>query len=107
MLWNLFIRTLALLQRNKCVLWKGMWTMTVAYFVFATYAILDEAVLNGLPVNTTDDFAHLCVAYPKFFFNALITSLLGIFSGDRQFPVAVCSAALIAYVYQLTIIKGK
>ncbi len=106
-LWNVFIRALALIQHNKTLVWKAMWTMTLCYFIFAWYAIIDEAILNGLPADTSEDFSHLIASYPRFIFNALITSLLGVFSGDSQFPVMVLSMTLIIYVYQLTIIRRR
>ncbi len=106
-LWGLLIRAIMILKMNKVKLWYIMLSLVALYLFFGCIAIHEEAVLHGLQASTLDDFGDLIMNYPKFIFNALITSLLNIFSGDIQFPVMVATMILIIFVYHLTFIQRR
>ncbi len=106
-LWGLLVRAIMTLKMNKVKLWYIMLGLVALYVFFGCIAIHEEAIIHGLQAFTLEDFGHLLMNYPRFFFNALITSLLNIFSGDVQFPVMVATMSLIIFVYHLTFIQRR
>ncbi len=106
-LWGFSIRSAMTMKQNKVKLWYLMLSLVALYVFFGCVAIHEEALFHGLHACTWDDFARLIMNYPRFLFNALITSLLNIFSGDMQFPVMVMSVSLLMFVYHLTFVRRR
>ena len=100
-------RLVMFLREHKLQLWNLLRTLVYIYFLFSFHAIYEEAVMNGLQAATWYDWGYLVLAYPLFLYSAFVTSILNIFSGEKQFPVWIASVLLILYVYRLTFIQGR
>ncbi len=104
---GIFGRIAAILQQHKVKIWYLMLFLVTLYLFYGCIAIHEEATYNGLRLHSKEETALLLAAYPKFLFNALITSLANLFSGEMQFPVMIISLLLIFFVFDLTFVRRR